>query len=168
MNSTIVKESQVTISDLAKAAVICALYVTLTASLFVISFGPVQFRLAEMFNFLALYHKRYVYAVTLGVIFANFFSPTWMLDVPIGGTCTFLVLMLCRLVTKKVKSEKWKLGITTLIFALSMFTVAIQLNLLLGYSFWPTYLTVGVGELLSMTVGAITIYLLRKKIDFSR
>lgn len=156
------------ISELTKIALICALYVIITVWLAPISFAAIQFRFSEMFNFLALYHKRYVIAVTFGVIIANFMSPTWFLDVPIGGVSTFLVLILCRYVTKRLQNEIIKICITTIIFAISMFTVAAQLTILFDLPFFYTWLTVGVGELLSMTIGGVIIYWLAKKIDFTK
>ena len=110
MNTSIVKESsRISVSELTKTALVAALYVAVTVLLSVISFGAVQLRLSEMFNYLALYNKRYVAAVTIGVILANFMSPTWILDVPIGGIATFLVLILCRSITKHMKNDivKW-------------------------------------------------------------
>ena len=156
------------VSELAKTALIAALYVVVTVMLSVISFGAIQLRLSEMFNYLALYHKRYVVAVTAGVVLANFMSPTWILDVPVGGIATLLVLLLCRRVTRNIKNDVLKMGVTTIIFALSMFTVAGQLTILYGLPFWFTYFTVGVGELLSMTVGGIIMHSLHKKIDFTK
>lgn len=154
--------------ELTKISLIASLYVAITAAIAVLSFGAVQLRIAEMFNFLALYHKRYVVAVTLGVVLANFMSPTWVLDVPIGGIATFLVLMLCRAVTKHMKNEIAKLAVTAVLFAISMFTVAGQLTILNGFPFFYTWLTVGLGELFSMTVGGTIIYLLSKKIDLTK
>lgn len=154
-------------SELTKIAIISALYVIVTISLAPISFGAIQFRLSELFNFLALYHKRYVLAVTFGVIIANFMSPTWFLDVPIGGASTFLVLILCRYVTKRLQNDIIKIGITAIIFAISMFTVAAQLTILFDLPFFYTWLTVGISELLSMSVGGIVIYRLAKRIDFT-
>ena len=58
--------------------------------------------------------------------------------------------------------------ITALIFALSMFTVAGQLTILYELPFWATYFTVGIGELLSMTIGGMVIYFLNKKIDLTK
>ncbi|WP_327323175.1 QueT transporter family protein [Lysinibacillus parviboronicapiens] len=169
MNTSILKDSsRMSVSELTKTALVAALYVAVTVVLSVISFGAVQLRLSEMFNYLALYNKRYVVAVTIGVILANFMSPTWILDVPIGGIATFLVLMLCRKVTKNITNDILKMVVTALIFALSMFTVAGQLTLLYDLPFWATWFTVGIGELLSMTVGGVTIYLLNKKIDLSK
>lgn len=169
MNTSIVKDSSRTsVTELTKTALVAALYVAVTVLLSVISFGAVQLRLSEMFNYLALYNKRYVLAVTLGVVLANFMSPTWVLDVPIGGIATFLVLILCRRVTKNITNDFVKMVITALIFAISMFTVAGQLTILYDLLFWATWFTVGVGELLSMTVGGMTIYLLNKKIDLTK
>lgn len=169
LNTSILKgSSRTSVSELTKTALVAALYVAVTVLLSVFSFGAVQLRLSEMFNYLALYNKRYVVAVTVGVVLANFMSPTWILDVPIGGISTFLVLILCRSVTKKITNDILKMVITALIFAISMFTVAGQLTILYDFPFWPTWLTVGIGELLSMTVGGITIYLLNKKIDLSK
>lgn len=169
MNTSIEKDSSRTsVTELTKTALVAALYVAVTVLLSVFSFGAVQLRLSEMFNYLALYNKRYVLAVTLGVVLANFMSPTWVLDVPIGGIATFLVLILCRKVTKNITNDLVKMVVTALIFALSMFTVAGQLTILYDLPFWATWFTVGVGELLSMTVGGVTIYLLNKKIDLTK
>ncbi|UZN00788.1 QueT transporter family protein [Lysinibacillus sp. MHQ-1] len=117
MHTSIVKDSsRMSVSELTKTALVAALYVAVTVLLSVISFGAVQLRLSEMFNYLALYNKRYVYAVTLGVILANFMSPTWIVDVPIGGIATFLVLVLCRSITKHIANDIVKMVVTALIF----------------------------------------------------
>jgi uncharacterized membrane protein len=169
LNKTISNTSVTTsVSELTKVALIVALYVVVTAWFAVFSFGAIQLRMSEMFNYLALYHKRYVLAVTLGVVFANFMSPTWMLDVPIGGLATFLVLILCRAATKNILNQIVKMAVTAVIFALSMFTVAGQLSIMLDLPFFYTWLTVGLGELLSMTVGGFFVYMLSKKIDLSK
>lgn len=169
LNTSISKDSSRTsVSDLTKTSLVAALYVAVTLVLSVISFGAIQLRLSEMFNYLALYNKRYVVAVTLGVVLVNFMSPTWAMDVPIGGISTFLVLILCRAATKKIANDILKMVITAVIFAVSMFTVAGQLTIMLDLPFWPTYLTVGLGELLSMTVGGIIIYFINKKVDLSK
>ncbi|MDY0409737.1 QueT transporter family protein [Virgibacillus soli] len=160
--------SRTSVHELTKVSLVAALYFVVTVMLAVISFGAIQLRLSEMFNYLALYHKRYVVAVTLGVVFANFMSPTWALDVPIGGIATFLVLVLCRAVTKNMKNHIEKMAVTAVIFAISMFTVAGQLHILLDLPFFYTWFIVGVGELLSMTVGGFIIYFVSKKIDLTK
>lgn len=154
--------------ELVKVSLTAALYVTVTLVLAVISFGAIQVRLSEMFNYLALYHKRYVWGVTLGVVLANFLSPTWVLDVPIGGSATFLTLLLCRAVTKRMENMVAKMVIMAITFTISMFTIAIQLTILLDLPFFYTWMTVAAGELLSMTIGGVIIHMLSKKVDFSK
>ncbi|MDN6636634.1 MAG: QueT transporter family protein, partial [Lacticaseibacillus paracasei] len=72
------------IVSLAKTAMITSIYVVMTLMLSPLSFGVVQVRFSEMLNYTALFNRRYVWAVTLGVFFANFTSPTALLDVPMG------------------------------------------------------------------------------------
>lgn len=168
MNSTTVKSSpRYAVSEIAKTGLVAALYVTVTLMLSVISFGVIQLRLSEMFNYLALYHKRYVVAVTAGVVIANFMSPTWIIDVPIGGIATLLVLLICRRITRNIENNVWKIAITAVIFTISMFTVALQLTIMLNYPFWPTYGMVALGEFTSMIIGGTIIHTLQKKIDFT-
>ncbi|WP_062109943.1 QueT transporter family protein [Bacillus niameyensis] len=166
--TTLETSSRIKSQELVKAALVTALYVVVTFLLSVISFGPLQLRLAEMFNYLALYHKRYVFAVTLGVVIANFMSPTWILDVPIGATATFLALILCRALTKRIKNDILKITITAIVFAISMFSIAFQFHVLLNFPFFYTWFTMAVGELFSMTVGGIIIHFVSKKFDLTK
>src|SRR5699024_10504986 len=145
-----------------------SLYVVVTMMLAVFIFGAIQLRLSELFNFLALYNKRYVISVTLGVAFANFFSPSLMFDVPLVRVATFIVLILSRYLTKYLKYDVWIIVVSALIFSVSMFTVAFQLTFLLDLSFLSTWFIVGIGELVSMTIGGMVIYLISKKIDLTK
>lgn len=65
-----------TVRDYVHIALVAALYVvlTITPPLNAISYGMYQFRVAEMMNFLAFYHKKYIIAVTLGCMIANFIA----------------------------------------------------------------------------------------------
>ena len=87
------------IVSLAKTAIVAAIYVVMTLMLSPLSFGIVQVRFSEMLNYTALFNRRYVWAVTLGVFLANLASPTAILDVPIGtiGTLAFILLSRCPL-----------------------------------------------------------------------
>lgn len=164
----VISHAQMNVQETTKMAVVASLYVAVTVMLSVISFGAVQLRLSEMFNYLVLFHKRYIVAVTLGVVIANFFSPMWWIDVPVGGLATFVVLIICRLVTRNIDNIVWKLVITGIIFTISMFTVATQLMIVFDLPFWQTYGIVAVGEAFSMLVGGVTMYLVHKKIDFTK
>ena len=164
----IVNSSRSSIQEMTKIAIVTALYVAVTVLLSVISFGPLQLRLSEMFNYLALFNRRYVIAVTLGVAIANFMSPTWVLDVPIGSIATLLALIISRLVTRNMENLKLRMIFTAIIFAFSMFTIAVQYYILLDYPFFYTWLTIAIGELFSMTIGGIIIYMVSKRIDLTK
>ncbi|MGX6971487.1 QueT transporter family protein [Vagococcus bubulae] len=157
-----------TTKDTAKMAIVAGLYVAVTLVLSVISFGTIQLRVSEMFNYLSLYNKRYIVAVTLGVAIANAFSPLGIIDVLVGSISTFLVLVINDAITKHVKNMKIKMVITAIVFALSMFTVAGQLTILYDLPFFYNWLIIGIGELFSMTVGGFIMYWMSKKIDFTK
>ncbi|OJG26184.1 hypothetical protein RU98_GL000686 [Enterococcus caccae] len=149
-------------------ALITALYVVVTIFLAPFSFGAVQLRFSELFNYLPLFNKRYIGAVTLGVAISNFASPLGLVDVIIGSLSTLVVLLLSYYITKHLKSPIKKMVITAMICSLSMFTVAAQLTYFYQLPFFYTWLTVGIGELLSMSVGGILLYWIHKKIDLTK
>lgn len=157
-----------TTTDTAKMAVVTGLYVAVTIVLSAVSFGAIQFRIAEMFNYLPLFNKRYTVAVTLGVAIANLASPLGIVDVLFGSISTLIVLLICRAVTKNIISLKKKMIITALIFAFSMFTVAGQLTVFYQAPFFFNWLIIGLGELLSMSLGGGLIYLINKRIDLKK
>ncbi len=94
------------IVSLAKTAIVAAIYVVMTLMLSPLSFGIVQVRFSEMLNYTALFNRRYVWAVTLGVFLANLASPTAILDVPIGTIGTLAFILLSRWLAKFVH-QKW-------------------------------------------------------------
>lgn len=155
-------------AEIARMALVTGLYVAVTLVLSIISFGAIQIRLSEMFNYLSLYNKKYIYAVTLGVTLANLASPLGLIDVVVGSVSTLIILLLNYSVTKRVENMKLRMVITALIFAFSMFTVAGQLKLLYQVPFFFNWGVIALGELASMLVGGIIIYWISKKIDLTR
>jgi len=123
-----------TTQETAKMALVTSLYVVVTVALAVVSFGAVQIRLSEMFNYLALYNKRYIWAITLGVAIANFSSPNGLLDVVVGSVCTFLVLVVNHQITKRIQNMKYKMVITAIVFALSMFNSGRTINFFIWFT----------------------------------
>ncbi|WP_461214297.1 QueT transporter family protein [Lacticaseibacillus sp. GG6-2] len=140
---------------LTQIAIIAGIYVVLTVVFAPLSYGVVQVRFSEMLNYTALFKKRYLWAVTLGVFIANLFSPTWLIDVPVGTIGTLVFLLLSRWLAGKTDRLWLKFLITGVLFTLSMFTVAGQLTIVNHIPFWPSYATIALGEAISMGVGAI-------------
>lgn len=159
--------SKWSIGAISKMGMVTALYVAVTIFLSVMSFGVIQIRLSEGFNFLAIYNKRYILSITLGVMIANIASPLGIVDVIIGGSATFLTLLGASFVAGKISHPIWKIVATTIIFSFSMFTVAGELAFFYQLPFWSTWGIVGLGELISMSLGGVLMHLVNKKIDLS-
>lgn len=152
--------------SISKMAMVTALYVVLTLLISPLSYGFIQVRLSEMFNYLGLVHKRYIIAITLGVAIANLNSPLGIVDVIVGSVSTFLVLQLVVYVAKFFKKTWQKLLCVPIIFSLSMFTVAGQISILGDAPFKDTFfinwLVIGLGELVSLLIGLGIIYLMSR------
>jgi Predicted membrane protein len=95
-------------------------------------------------------------------------SPTWTLDVPIGTIATFIVLLIVIWLTSHTEDLRLKFIITGLLFGLSMFTVAAELFVAFKTPFWISWLTIGIGELLSMSIGGLIMYAVSKKFNLSK
>src|SRR5699024_1503914 len=103
------------VKEMTKTSMIAALYVVITFSLAAISFGAIQVRPAEAFNHLVSYNKRYIFAVTMGCVIANVFSPLGIIDVFVGGGSTLGMLLAIYFVSKRLSNETTKLVVNILI-----------------------------------------------------
>ena len=157
-----------TTTDVTWMALVTGLYVAVTLVLSVFSFGVIQIRLSEMFNYLSLYNKRYIVAVTAGVALANIASPLGLIDVVVGSVSTLIVLLINYKITIRIKNMKIKMAVTACVFAFSMFTVAGQLTILYQLPFFLNWWVIALGELASMIVGGIIIYWISKKVDLTK
>lgn len=153
---------------LAKGGIIAALYIAVTLVFAPISYGSIQFRISEIFNNLAVFNKRYIWALTIGCAIANCFSPLGIVDVIFGSLGTLLMTGLSYLLSRHVKSTTGKLVIAVVVCTLMTWTVALELKYVNHLSFWPTYLTVAIGEFVSMVVGAFVIGIISKRIDLTK
>ncbi|MET3633381.1 putative membrane protein [Streptococcus porcorum] len=165
---------KLSVKDLTQIAIVAALYVVLTVTppLNAISYGAYQFRVSEMLNFLAFYHRKYIIAVTLGCMIANFFTYGW-LDVFVGGGSTLLFVTLGVYLFGRYRQEQLYSGLLnkafvyfSFFFAASMFTIALELKVIAGLPFLLTWFTTAIGELASLLIGAIVIEKLSQRIDF--
>ena len=152
---------------LATSALIAALYIAITFLFSVISFGQVQFRIAEIFNHLIVSNPRYIVGVVLGVFISNaFLSTVGPIDLIFGVGHTIITLGILIVICKFVKNIWVRLVLNTFLFTFTMFIIAIQLNLVLELPFWETWLIVAAGEFVVLALGAPIMYLLNKRLDF--
>lgn len=160
--------------DLVQIAIVAALYVVVTVVLGPFGSGAIQFRLSELFNFLAFYNKKYIWAVTIGCVISNYIS-SGIVDVFVGGLSTLIFVSFGVYLFQKFMSQDILGGLTTkafvyfsLFFSFTMFTVAAELSILLKLPFFLTWITTGVGELISLLIGSVLIYQLSKRIDLTK
>ena len=152
---------------MATSAIIAALYIVVTLIFSAISFGQVQFRIAEIFNHLVAFNPRYFIGVVLGVLISNaLFSTIGVMDIIFGVGHSIITLGLLILICKFVKNIWARLIINSFLFSATMFIIAIELNIVLEFPFWITWLYCAVGEFIVLLVGAPIMYLLNSRLNF--
>ena len=152
---------------MATSAIIAALYIVVTLIFSAVSFGQVQFRIAEIFNHLVAFNPRYFVGVVLGVLISNaLFSTIGVMDIIFGVGHSMITLGLLILICKFVKNIWARLIINSFLFTATMFIIAIELNIVLDLPFWITWLYCGVGEFIVLAVGAPIMYLLNSRLNF--
>lgn len=151
---------------LATSGIIAALYIAVTMLVAPFGFTEVQFRISEMFNHLVVFNPRFSIGIIIGVFIANLFSPLGMYDLLFGVGHSIITLGLLIIICKYVKNIVARLVINTLLFTLTMFIIAYELNLALELPFLWTWLTVALGEFVVLAVGAPIMYELNKRLNF--
>ncbi len=139
------------IKNLTTQAIIAALYVVLTWTLPEFSYGPIQFRIAEVLTLFAFYNHRYIFGLTLACAIANIMSPFGAIDIVMGAFASFVALYLMT----KVKS----IWIASLMPALSSPIVALVIKFVAKDSktFWIIAGQLIVSEIIIVTVIGVPI-----------
>ena len=133
------------IRDLARLAVVAALYAALTVVLQPISFGLVQLRLSEILVLLCFYRRDYSVALILGCFIANCFSPMALMDMVFGTLATAIAV----LPMYSIKNI-WLASLLPVIS--NAVIIAAELFIAFDQPIWLGMLTVGAGELVVVTV----------------
>lgn len=143
------------IQNLTKSAVVAAVYVVLTLAIAPISYGPIQFRVAEILNLLAFFNPVYIIAVTLGCFISNLNSPFGLYDVVFGTLHTFISVFLIWKSRRLITGSLWP--------ALLSIIIALELNLVLATPVLETWFYVALSEIIICTlIGVPVIYLLHR------
>lgn len=148
------------ILDLSRQAIIAAIYVVLVFALQWISFGDIQFRVAEFLLILVFFDKKSVVGLTLGVVIANLFSPMLAYDMTFGVAATLLTL------TSMILLRKWPY--------VALLMPALFNGILVGYSLYLAFdlpfiisaASVAIGEFTVTYVFGLPLYYILKKINF--
>jgi uncharacterized membrane protein len=129
------------------AAIIAALYAVFTVALAPLSYGPLQFRIAEILKGLVIWHPVTIPGIVLGTIIANLTSPyvgawelVWMpITDGLGGV---LAWMVARALGRRI--GPW---LAALCYALTTgAAVGLMLYFVGGVPFWLAFVSVAVSE----------------------
>ncbi|MEJ8548077.1 QueT transporter family protein [Brevibacillus borstelensis] len=149
--------------------ILAALYIAVSMLIQPFGFTNVQFRVSEMFNHLVVFNKKYMYGIVLGVFFTNlFFSPMVAYDLIFGVGQSVLALLVAIVSMRFIKGIWARMMFNTIVFTITMFLIAIELNLAFGLPFYFTWLTTALGEFVVMLIGAPVMYVLNKRLNLEQ
>lgn len=124
----------------AEVGVIAALYAVLTLVLAPISFGQIQFRVAEMLMILPFFTASAVPGLFIGCLIANAVGSSFgIMDIAAGSLATLAAAA----VASRIKI-KWLVPLPAV--AVNAFVVGWILYVMAGLPYWPSVGWVGLGE----------------------
>lgn len=131
--------------------IVAAVYVVLTVSLGFMSYGGIQFRIAEALTLLCFYKKDYIIPLTLGCAIANLFSPMWQFDLPFGTLATLISLLLI------IKCKNIYIA-SLMPVVINAIVVAIELNIAFKLPLWLSMIQVAAGEFVCVSILGIILF----------
>jgi len=102
---------QITAKGLARAAVIAALYVALTLTFGLISFGPTQARISEVLTVLPLFFGFAIPALAIGCMIANIFGGIGVFDIVLGPLASLVAAILTYIIGRAIKNDILRVGL---------------------------------------------------------
>lgn len=148
---------------LLKQALVAAIYVALVTVFAWVSYGDVQFRVAELLLLLVLFDKRYILGLGVGTFLSNLSSPLGAIDWVVGTLATLIALYLMI----KTKKPLWLVLLWPAI--INGILIGIELNIVFSLPLIMTMLLVFLGEFVVVTIGGSLLYpLLNQNQTFKR
>ena len=148
---------------MAVIGLIAALYAAMTLALGFISYGPIQFRIAEVLTLLPLLGKEYILALTLGCFLANVIGPYGVPDIIFGTLATFISVYLVYLTGKHMKNKKGYVLIASLWPTIvNAIIIGMMLNVFVGLPLGLSMLQVGFGQFMVITILGVPLFNLLK------
>ena len=132
-----------------ESALIAAVYVALVLLFKPISFGAIQFRIAEALCVLPFFSLSAVPGLALGCLLGNFFSGAAMPDVIFG---TFATLLAAILSYKLRTVSKWLVCLPPILANAIIVPFVLQYAYGVTDGYFFLFATVGIGEILAVVV----------------
>ena len=148
------------IKSITKLSIVAALYVALTYAFSFISFGEIQFRIAEILMLLCFFNKKYTISLTVGCLIANLFSPYGIVDIVFGTLATFVACVGIMLFNKK------HLFLASLMVPIGNIIVGIEIAIINSFTLVPALLTIlwiFIGEFVVVSIVGVPLFKLLSK-----
>ncbi|MFH5811050.1 QueT transporter family protein [Companilactobacillus sp. FL22-1] len=154
--------------DITKLALIAALYVAVTIApgISALSYGSIQFRVSEILMLLPFFNHKYSWSLIIGCLISNLFSAQLgMYDIVLGTLATAIA---CLIITRIPAKNKFLWTVPVICAVVNGIIVGAELHYVLKLPFWLNFVTVGLGELAVVALGAVIFYFLMENKAFSR
>lgn len=150
--------------SIAAAGLVAAAYAALTVALSSLSYGNIQFRVAEALMMLCFYKKRYCAALTVGCFIANIFSPM-ALDMVFGTAATLAAAIPMYLIGRNAdKNRLPKMIAASLMPVVSnALIVGMELKVFVHLPFWLSAAEVAIGEVVCVTLLGVFLFTVMEK-----
>ncbi|QEZ67924.1 QueT transporter family protein [Paraclostridium bifermentans] len=147
------------IKKLVTTALVAAIYATLTLVLGAISYGPIQFRVAEIMVLLPFIKKDYIWGLTIGCLLANIIGPYGVPDIIFGTTATFLSVYAVYMTSKIMDGKKYALLVSSIWpTVINAIIIGIMLNIFFGLPLMLSMAQVGFGQFVVITIIGVPLY----------
>lgn len=141
---------------------VAAIYVVITIVGADLSYGPIQFRVAEALMLLCFFSKDYIFSLTIGCFIANIFSTVGLIDTVVGTSATLIAAIM--IYVFRNEDSTVRMVICSLFpIAVNGLMVGAELNLVLKLPFWLSVGEVAFGEFVCVTVLGVVIFRLLSK-----
>ena len=145
--------------SIAMTAIVAALYATITITLSSISYGPIQFRLAEIMTLLPLLNKKYILGLTVCCFLANVLGTYGVVDTIFGTIATFISVYLVYLTGKLMKDKKSKVLISSLWPTIvNAIIIGAELKIFFGFPLILSMIQVGFGQFVVITIIGVPLF----------
>ena len=137
------KKNYLSAKVIARTGIVAALYMVGTLAVEPLAFGAIQLRFSEVMVLLAFIDPIYSVGLIIGCAISNLYSPVGAVDVIFGTLGTVVAVI--------GVSKSKSLLMATIWPTLSMTIVTIGISLGVGIPYFPTLLTVMIGEFIVVT-----------------
>ncbi|KRK82757.1 hypothetical protein FC78_GL002769 [Companilactobacillus bobalius DSM 19674] len=160
--------SNLKVRDITQLALVAALYVAVTIApvISAFSYGQIQFRVSEILMLLPFFNHKYSWSLIIGCFISNIFSASLgAYDLILGTLATAIA---CYLITRVPAKTKFLWLVPVICAVVNGLIVGAELHFVLKLPFALNFVTVGLGELVVVAIGAVIFYFLMQNKSFSK